>query len=227
MRRRWLLVTRPQPCGHHSCHQSSPGQLESPPRPGATFYPLPSGVPGLPHRGPPILESAMHYNGYSVTEIQVERFWRRVQICSPDECWEWLSATDRDGYGAYVVQRPDGKAQNVRAHRFALASHLGEIAKGELVMHACDNPRCCNPAHLRLGTQRENQRDKTARGRGNFGQGEQSGNSRFTEADVLQMRRMRFIEGMRYEEIASKFSCSRSTAYKNCNTRWRHLPPHG
>lgn len=80
----------------------------------------------------------------------------------PDEdaCWEWPGARDRDGYGVKTYQ-----GRQWRVHRLAYMQATGEDP-GELhVLHACDNPPCYRPSHLRVGTNAENVADKVERGR--------------------------------------------------------------
>ena len=85
----------------------------------------------------------------------IERFWEKVVIT--DGCWEWIGAKTRrvSGYGAIR----DERGGRVLAHRFSYSYHIGEIPKGFLVLHRCDNPLCVNPSHLFIGTQRDNMED--------------------------------------------------------------------
>ena len=53
----------------------------------------------------------------------------------------------------------------VPAHRVAFEAKHGPIPKGMVVMHLCDNPACCNPDHLTLGTVKENNHDAVLKGR--------------------------------------------------------------
>jgi hypothetical protein len=97
----------------------------------------------------------------------IDRFWSKVDCRSDDECWPWTAGTkdSRPGrdYGKFWIPARKGK---VLAHRFAYAAAYGVvIPAGTHVLHRCDNPRCCNPAHLYLGTHADNMRDMSVRGR--------------------------------------------------------------
>src|SRR5574342_293975 len=72
-----------------------------------------------------------------------------------------MGGTDKDGYG--VTSRSGGGL--VKAHRLAWQFANGEPPADKMVLHTCDVRPCVNPAHLYLGTQRENMRDRAARGR--------------------------------------------------------------
>jgi hypothetical protein len=91
-----------------------------------------------------------------------ERFWPKVDKRGPDECWPWKSCRRPNGYGSISV--PGGAT--LSAHRLSWELANGRpVPEGLVVMHACDNPGCVNPAHLSVGTFSDNARDSAAKGR--------------------------------------------------------------
>jgi hypothetical protein len=89
----------------------------------------------------------------------IERFWDKVQ--KTESCWLWTAYLKRNGYGQFFPRR----GHPVYAHRYSYELARGAIPDGLLVLHACDNPRCVNPNHLSLGTQKENLADMRRKGR--------------------------------------------------------------
>lgn len=89
-----------------------------------------------------------------------ERFWSKVDKRGPDECWPWLGMKTDKGYGRFSI----GSSLYVSTRvAFTLANKRDP---GNLfVCHACDNPGCCNPAHLWLGTNKDNCEDRCRKGR--------------------------------------------------------------
>jgi hypothetical protein len=92
-----------------------------------------------------------------------ERFWTRVSWGPADRCWPWTGAGRGNGYGH--VHRSGRGATTTLAHRLSWEIHHGPIPEGLFVLHRCDNPRCVNPAHLFLGTQKTNIHDMIGKGR--------------------------------------------------------------
>lgn len=105
---------------------------------------------------------------------QEQRFWAKVDTSG--ECWLWTGATTR-GYGVF---------DRMRANRFSWILHNGPIPDGLYVLHSCDQPLCVRPAHLRLGTQADNMRDKVQRGRQERGEAHHA--AKFTEHDIRAIR---------------------------------------
>jgi hypothetical protein len=95
-----------------------------------------------------------------------ERFWPKVQVGGPDECWEWQAGKSH-GYGAFGIGGRSGG--HTTAHRFSYELANGPVPEGMFVCHHCDNPPCVNPAHLYAGTSKDNVRDMVTRGRAKGG----------------------------------------------------------
>lgn len=98
-----------------------------------------------------------------IEEIQ-DRFWTKIKKGADDECWECQrpNLLPNGGVGYGTIKR---KGKQYPLHRVSWVIHFGEIPDGLLVCHTCDNPPCCNPAHLFLGTHKDNADDKVSKGR--------------------------------------------------------------
>lgn len=147
----------------------------------------------------------------------MQRFWDKVLKAGKDECWPWVgNRTDRE-YGVFWV---DGK--NVRAHRYVLILEKGEPSDPALfALHSCDNPPCCNPAHLRWGTSQDNSDDMVLRKRSP--RGERSGSAKITEEIASKILKMR-VEGFKVDEISSSLSISRDLVMGiYIGKNWSHL----
>jgi hypothetical protein len=153
----------------------------------------------------------------SVVTIE-DRFWSKVDnSAGPDGCWLWTANRAVRGYGRIGW----GGHRVVLAHRVSYELATGEAPGRMCVLHSCDNPPCVNPAHLFLGTQADNMRDKAEKGRAR--PGSQNPNAKITEADVLEIRRLR-AEGVPGNEVAERFGLKRATVYSICAGRmWKHV----
>jgi len=93
------------------------------------------------------------------------RFWSKVDVGMPTQCWPWRGGQNEKGYGRFKFN-----GSLVSPHRYVYERFNGQIPEhpsfhGLVVMHACDQPNCVNPAHLRLGTQGDNVKDMADKGR--------------------------------------------------------------
>ena len=149
--------------------------------------------------------------------VNARGFWAKVRDGGNDECWEW-SAGKCSGYGSV---RSKGKHEY--AHRIAWALTFGQVPDGLHVLHRCDNPPCCNPAHLFLGTNLDNIKDKVSKRRATAPAGSQSPNAKLTEDDVIDIRTVRAF-GASYGALAKAYGVARCTIINIVLRRaWKHV----
>lgn len=101
----------------------------------------------------------------------------------------------------------------LKAHRLAWALKNGPLPEGGLVCHSCDNPKCCNPSHLFIGSHFENTRDMLKKGRGkrppvHFG--ERHHNAKFSAEDALKIAN----DNRTANVVAREFGVSTKTVYR-------------
>jgi DNA-binding NarL/FixJ family response regulator len=173
-------------------------------------------------------------------------FWAQVDARS-EGCWPWSGQTDEDGYGKFAICGP-GRVVHMRAHRFAwLLVHRSLPAWPLVVRHkTCGNPLCCRPAHLDVGTLKDNADDRERHGR--TARGERSGRrlhpelwprgerhpdaktnaaavgtARLTREKVVQMRLLR-AQGWPYRQLAVSFGvCEASVRAVVTGKAWSHV----
>lgn len=142
-------------------------------------------------------------------------FWARIDRRGDDECWPWLGYRNKKGYGRCFVWV--GDINYVAPHRASWAIHRGHPGDMQ-VLHRCDNPPCCNPRHLFLGTNTDNVKDRVSKGRTQ--RGATHFLARLTEDDV---RAMRAATGST-ASIARRFGVSHGTARAVLTWRtWKHI----
>jgi hypothetical protein len=149
-----------------------------------------------------------------------EEFWPRVEARSPTECWPYLRVIGKGGYGTILWS-----GRWTHAHRVALMLTAGEPTPEQpWALHHCDNPPCCNPAHLMWGTAKENHEQMWSRGRGvRHGQkGELNVKAKLAEQDVRMIREL--YPAWTLKQIASQFGVSFSTIQRIVTKQyWPHV----
>ena len=126
----------------------------------------------------------------SYTRIR-NKAWLMSMIDTSGECWPWKGHLSDKGYGVWETANP---RRRMYAHRTAYELLVGSVPDGLQVLHACDNPPCCRPDHLWLGTHADNMADMKAKGRAKSGgsfkahPGERNGNAKLNEAAVKFIR---------------------------------------
>lgn len=139
-----------------------------------------------------------------------KRFWPKVDMRGPDECWNWKACVTEYGYGRMTA----GGGVNVKAPRASMMIATGNlIPDGMNVLHRCDNPSCVNPSHLFFGSQKENVRDAVSKGRNSkppikFGTAHP--HSVLTEEQVNEIRSTDWKRGVQ-AKLARKFGVAQIT----------------
>jgi len=147
------------------------------------------------------------------------RFHRAISKIIETGCWEWNGARHYKGYGEFMVE----KGRKMKVHRYSWELHNGKIPDGKMVLHQCDNPPCCNPAHLFLGDAKSNRYDCDSKGRGVFG--ERCHTSKITADQVVEIRNMDKIKGVSRMSIARKYGVSGRNITAICrHDSWKHIP---
>lgn len=108
----------------------------------------------------------------TISQDTIDRFMAKIVKGGDDDCWQWLGCKCKDGYGIFSipieVMRYNKKTYPYKANRIAYFIQHRVDPKEKIVCHTCDNPYCCNPNHLFLGTDADNKKDSIAKGRANF-----------------------------------------------------------
>ncbi len=146
----------------------------------------------------------------------VERFMKFVKI--QPGCWEWIGPVNETGYGRFFL---NGK--NRKAPRVAYELMVGPIPPsdysihGTMIMHTCDNPKCVNPAHLRLGDAGLNMTDALLKGR-------LRGPAQILTLDRARAIKARLAEGAKKVAVAKEFGVSAACVRGIADGRtWRHV----
>jgi hypothetical protein len=139
-------------------------------------------------------------------------FWNKVDVRGPDECWPWAAPSGVRERSGHV--RAWFRGTRTYVHRIGYLLSGGVIAEGELVLHSCDNPPCCNPRHLRAGDALANARDRDSRDRRTplLPRGEAHWSAKLSNLDARRIRKARAL-GVPAEDLALTFEVCRATNY--------------
>jgi predicted XRE-type DNA-binding protein len=149
----------------------------------------------------------------------LRRFWSKIDKSCKSGCWEW-TAHFSGGYGRLRIFR-DGSWRYANANRLSWEIHYSEIPDGLFVCHKCDNMKCVNPEHLFIGSQLDNMKDCSNKGR--QAKGSDFKRSAITEEDVRTILAME-KQGFTQQQIADKFNVSRPNIHYIVSRKtWKHV----
>ena len=135
-----------------------------------------------------------------------DRLNRGVSHVDPESgCWIWRNPTNRDRGQIRV----DGRTQ--LACRVTWKAYRGPIPRGKHVLHSCDNPRCVNPAHLWVGSHRDNMADKKAKGRAHRLPGQKHPMAKLTNKQAREIYALARMGGITQREIGEKYGVTNCT----------------
>lgn len=158
-------------------------------------------------------------NEIKLNEKDIERFWRGVDKRGQDECWEWQKCRTKGGYGVMNVRR-----KILHCNRIGWTIENGRIPDGMIICHKCDNPSCCNPNHLFVGTDLDNCRDREMKGRGHDRTGGNHGRATTNEHAVILMRQIYSSGKYTHKKIAEMFKIKHSAVSDIMLRRcWNHI----
>lgn len=155
-----------------------------------------------------------------LTQEQVVRFWSKIDVRGPDECWEWLAVEKVKGYGRFRVG-----PKKYLATRLAYALVHGFMPDTAWALHSCDNPPCCNPKHLRPGDGFDNARDRVTRRPGSWAKttGERHGRAVLNE-ELVRTCRAEVAAGATVVSVAAKHGLNESTVQQAVTRHtWKHV----
>ena len=146
-------------------------------------------------------------------EERIKRqFWAKVLEGGPEECWPWQGYTKPSGHGLTSYQ-----SYTIHAHRKAWILTHGPIRGGLSVNHHCDNPLCCNPAHLYLGTRADNMIDRWAP---DTKRGQRPYTTALPPERIEELYALR-LDGMTLKDCAEHFGVHMATVCRYINIQRR------
>lgn len=153
-----------------------------------------------------LTDKGIFFLNYRYKKTVSERFFDKVK--KTESCWLWQAHKNHKGYGMFHYKK------EMSAHKFSYMLHKGNVPEGMYVCHSCDTPACVNPEHLWLGTNDDNQKDSTLKGRRKLfsTRGSNVGTAKLNEEKVRQIKIL-IKQGKSNSQIAKEFNISPQTIH--------------
>lgn len=161
------------------------------------------------------------------TEKKLERLKKSFEkhVVRKEGCWGWRGPIAKGGYPVMSCRKEMGSD---RGHKASWIIYKGMIPPKMHVCHSCDNPICTNPEHLWIGTHKQNNDDKIAKGRAKFVKpptlkGEKNPSAKLSEDQVKEIRLL-ILQGHSSYGIGKDFGVSKTTILRIKNSEnWKHI----
>ncbi|HNZ67149.1 MAG TPA: HNH endonuclease signature motif containing protein [Planctomycetota bacterium] len=154
-----------------------------------------------------------------LTDKNIKNFWKKVDKKGEDECWEWTACKNKYNYGQFQINY-----KMYLSHRISWILENGDIPENYCICHSCDNPLCCNPNHLFLGTHKDNIADRDKKGRQAIRNGIKNGRHILTEKEVLEIRQKYIPYKYSQQKLADEYGvCNQLVSCIINNKIWKHI----
>lgn len=152
--------------------------------------------------------------------MALDRLLNKIDKRGADECWPWIGGMGSWGYGSFWL---DGK--NINSSRAAYILMVGPVDSSLVIRHTCDNPPCCNPAHLIPGTPADNLKDCRDRKRAVYraGKDHHRATRKLTDSHVREVKKLS-SQGLNNCEIARRYGVNNTTIRSIViGDTWKHI----
>ncbi len=156
-----------------------------------------------------------------LTMQEQHRFWSKIKVCGPEQCWLWTAHRQRRGYGTLRLRR-----HMFLSHRVAYFISSCQDPGNLCVLHSCDVPACCNPNHLWTGTDADNNADMICKRRDRHTAlpGMRNGSSRLNDEQIRNIRKLHSSGAETQKLLAKRYGVARVTIWKIVHgLSWKHI----
>lgn len=155
-----------------------------------------------------------------MSKTVAERILDNIEIDNDTGCWNWQGGKNQRGYGLIQSKDDDGIWKSRAVHRVSYELYNGSIPVGLLACHHCDNPSCCNPQHIYIGTQKMNMADMISKGRKNPSRGANHWKAKVSDDEIASIR----DNPDTYSSIGLQYGISASQVHRiKSRQSWKHI----